>query len=128
MGRFLCYQVCVCFSQCPYSIQQAGEDDGLLEINRKIAGRVILSQLCDNFPRFVPHAIIRIFSSTICPQVGLNITQICLANGCSEDEVSHSDSFVQFISLSSHPPRSETSLRMKRHIPGCCAKHHTHSL
>ncbi|XP_019114551.2 monofunctional C1-tetrahydrofolate synthase, mitochondrial [Larimichthys crocea] len=39
-------------------IIQAGEDDNLLEINKKIAGRI-----------------------------GLNITQICLAKECSEDEI-----------------------------------------
>uniref|UniRef100_A0A8C6KJJ1 formate--tetrahydrofolate ligase n=1 Tax=Nothobranchius furzeri TaxID=105023 RepID=A0A8C6KJJ1_NOTFU len=40
------------------AILQAGEDDSILEINKKIAGKV-----------------------------GLNVTQICLATGCSEDEI-----------------------------------------
>ncbi|XP_035535057.1 monofunctional C1-tetrahydrofolate synthase, mitochondrial [Morone saxatilis] len=40
------------------AIIQAGEDDGLLEINKKMAGTI-----------------------------GLNITQICLAKECSEDEI-----------------------------------------
>ncbi|XP_029281541.1 monofunctional C1-tetrahydrofolate synthase, mitochondrial isoform X2 [Cottoperca gobio] len=40
------------------AIIQAGEDDSLLEINKKMAGRI-----------------------------GLNITQICLAKECSEDEI-----------------------------------------
>ncbi|XP_034555337.1 monofunctional C1-tetrahydrofolate synthase, mitochondrial isoform X1 [Notolabrus celidotus] len=40
------------------AIVQAGEDDSLLEINKKMAGRI-----------------------------GLNITQICLAKDCSEDEI-----------------------------------------
>ncbi|XP_054618275.1 monofunctional C1-tetrahydrofolate synthase, mitochondrial isoform X3 [Dunckerocampus dactyliophorus] len=40
------------------AIIQAGEDDSLLEINKKIAAKV-----------------------------GLNVTQICLANDCSEDEI-----------------------------------------
>nr|XP_040016766.1 monofunctional C1-tetrahydrofolate synthase, mitochondrial isoform X1 [Gasterosteus aculeatus aculeatus] len=40
------------------AIIQAGEDDRLLEISKKIAGRI-----------------------------GLNITQICLEKGCSEDEI-----------------------------------------
>ncbi|KAM9703548.1 monofunctional C1-tetrahydrofolate synthase, mitochondrial isoform 1-T2 [Menidia menidia] len=40
------------------AILQAGEDDGMLEINKKMVGKA-----------------------------GLNVTQICLAKGCSEDEI-----------------------------------------
>lgn len=41
--------------------------------------------------------------TSVCPQIGLNITQICLAKECSEDEVSETGSHISLISLSSYP-------------------------
>uniref|UniRef100_A0A3P8TFL9 formate--tetrahydrofolate ligase n=1 Tax=Amphiprion percula TaxID=161767 RepID=A0A3P8TFL9_AMPPE len=54
----LYHQICMRFSQCACFVPKAGEDDDVLQINKKMAGKI-----------------------------GLNVTHICLTKGCSEDEI-----------------------------------------
>lgn len=40
---------------------------------------------------------------SVCPQIGLNITQICLAKECHEDEVSETGSNISLVTFPSAP-------------------------
>lgn len=74
-------------------ISKAGEEDKLLEINKKMAEKVfcffltILFLLCNIFIFLKSVIFDNNLFGTVSTQFGLNITQICLAEDCSEDEV-----------------------------------------
>lgn len=86
--------VCV-FLSVLFFILKAGEDDSLLEINKKMAGRVFIYFFAVPLFEFLPilsfSQLFQTFSLSICPQIGLNVTQICLSKECSEDEVSETN-------------------------------------
>lgn len=69
-------------------ILKAGEDDSLLDINRKMARRVFFlhASLRLRFNSHIPISFT--LSFPFYSQIGLNVTQICLVKECSEIEVS----------------------------------------
>lgn len=85
--------VCVC-------VWQAGEDDALLDMNKKMAGEVcyFIISAQNEYTYFIPNRIPNTYNRT-CPfravnfpcfllsQVGLNVMQICLPSNCSQEEV-----------------------------------------
>lgn len=85
---FVFFNVAICF------ISKAGEEDKLLEINKKMAEKVfcffyltILFLLCNIFIFLKSVIFDNNLFGTVSTQFGLNITQICLAEDCSEDQV-----------------------------------------
>lgn len=93
--KFFLHHFCVFLTELllVFSLK-IGEDDGILEINRKLAGRVqvfhwtscwVLSCFSVALPLVHSHSAL---SGLLRLQVGLNVAQICLSKECSEDEVS----------------------------------------
>lgn len=88
--------------QCAHFISKAGEDDSMLEINKKMAVKVIhatTSPFSDFSSSAWPFSSFVMSTKDLLsprPQIGLNITQICLVKECSEDDVSRCDSQVNF--------------------------------